>query len=187
MYLNIIIIVSLLVLLFIKYFYRFPYDIFYLKQSLREDKVYSPAYGKIIKINKTDDNIHIAIFLSPFDIHYQFAPINGIVKKITYDPSGKFNLAYELDKSNKNEKAIYTISNNKGEFIIYQISGFLTRDIHIFVKENQEIKTGVVLGLIDFGSRVDIIIPIKNQKFELLVKEDDKVQGIHSVLGKYIN
>ena len=89
------------ILFLLAFFYRYP------KETIREgnqDRVYSPAYGKIMSIKRRDDNtLYIAIFLSPLDIHYQFFPVSGKVKDIKYDDNGKFELAYELNKSNENE------------------------------------------------------------------------------------
>lgn len=181
----IILIIIILAILFVKNFYRFP------KKKLnyingQNNKVYSPAYGKIMKITPEKEHIHIAIFLSPFDVHYQFSPVYGTIKEIQYDNTGKYKLAYKLDKSDENEKAIYIINTNRGDFIIYQIAGYLTRDIDIYVTKNKEIKVGDTLGLIHFGSRVDIVIPIKNNNFDLYVKVGDRVNGTNTILGKYI-
>ena len=57
-------------------------------------------FNDLMKIIEEDDNIFIAIFLSPFDIHYQFSPVSGTIQDIKYDRTGKFSLAYELNKSN---------------------------------------------------------------------------------------
>ena len=162
------------------FFYRFPKE----RTHSEADKVYSPAYGRIMKITKQEDGtLYIAIFLSPLDIHYQFFPVSGYVKQVDYDHTGKFELAYELNKSNANEKCIHVINNEYGDFTIYQIAGFLVRRISPYDKVGQTAVSGKCMGLIHFGSRVDIIIP-QEYRFKLRVKEGDYVEAT-SVLGSY--
>ena len=164
-------------------FYRFPTE----RKCVPSDKnkVYSPAYGRIMKITeRADGTLYIAIFLSPLDIHYQFFPVSGMVKKIDYDHNGKFELAYELNKSNDNEKCIHVINNEYGDFTIYQIAGFLVRRISPYDTVGQTAVSGKCMGLIHFGSRVDIIIP-QRHRFKLRVKEGEYVRGDTTVLGHY--
>jgi phosphatidylserine decarboxylase len=171
------------ILFLLAFFYRYPIE------TIREgnvDQVYSPAYGKIMSIKRRDDNtLYLAIFLSPLDIHYQFFPVSGKVKDIIYDPTGNFELAYELNKSNDNEKCIHVINNKHGDFIVYQIAGFLVRRISPYDTINKTYESGEKLGLIHFGSRVDLIIP-KADVFRLYVKEGDYMSGSESLIGEYI-
>jgi phosphatidylserine decarboxylase len=175
--------VLICIFFFLALFYRYPTEI------IREgnvDKVYSPAYGKIMSIKRRDDNtFYIAIFLSPLDIHYQFFPVSGKVKDIIYDATGKYELAYELNKSNENEKCIHVINNKHGDFVVYQIAGFLVRRISYYDTLNKDYNSGEKLGLIHFGSRVDLIIP-KADIFQLYVKEGDYVGGSESLIGEFI-
>ena len=171
------------ILLFLAFFYRYP------RENIREgnqDRVYSPAYGKIMSIKRRDDNtLYIAIFLSPLDIHYQFFPVSGKVKDIEYDATGKFELAYELNKSNENEKCIHVINNKHGDFIVYQIAGFLVRRISYYDKVGETYESGECIGIIKLGSRVDLIIP-KADVFRLYVKEGDYMSGSESLIGEFI-
>ena len=165
------------------FFYRYPGE----RESSADDdnKVYSPAYGRIMKIKERDDGtLYIAIFLSPLDIHYQFFPVSGKVERIDYDHTGKFQLAYELNKSNDNEKCIHVIRNKYGAFTVYQIAGFLVRRISPYDVVGQEAVSGKCMGLIHFGSRVDIIIP-QRDRFKLQVAEGDYVSAEDTVLGYY--
>jgi phosphatidylserine decarboxylase len=174
----------LVIILFLVFFYRYPLKIKVIQNNY--NTVLAPAYGKIMKINNRyhDNTLYIAIFLSPLDIHYQFYPVSGTITDIKYDATGNFNLAYEYNKSNSNEKSIITINNPNGNFIIYQIAGFIVRRITYFSKINKNIDSGQCLGLIHFGSRVDIIIPNAN-KFSLQVKEGQYVNGPNSILGTF--
>lgn len=173
-------IIILIFIMFILYFYRLPI------QNIKNNTnvIYGPCYGKIMSIKQYKDNIYIAIFLSPFDVHYQFMPINGQITKINYDNNGKFNLAYELNKSNKNEKCIYTISTKFGDIKLYQIAGYFVRRISSFCSKGDKLKSGETIGLIHFGSRVDLLIPKNN--FRLCSKLGDYVNGSYTKLGYYI-
>ena len=178
---KIAIVLIIIVVLLLIYFYRKPNEL--IRKS--GNAVYSPAYGRIMDIREHGNNsLYIAIFLSPLDIHYQFAPVSGTVKKIDYDATGKFALAYELNKSNDNEKCIYSIDTPHGMFQMYQIAGFLVRRITSYVKENQVVDSGKCMGLIHFGSRVDLLIP-KRDKFKLLVQTGDYVSGSETTIGHY--
>lgn len=168
-----------LIILFLLYFYRHPKQ----KISINNfDIVYSPAYGRIMDIKTEDNKIFIAVFLSPFDVHYSFAPVSGQITEVKYDATGKFELAYDLNKSKQNEKLIYTITNKNGEFKIYLIAGKLVRRIQPIGKLNQNINSGETIGLIHFGSRIDIIIP-NADKFKLMVNKNDYVRGNNTILG----
>ena len=89
-----------------------------------------------------------------------------------------------INKSNQNEKAIHTIINKHGEFKIFQIAGTIVRRINYFNKPITKINTGELLGIIHFGSRVDIIMPNANT-FNLKVKKGDRVSGMNTILGYY--
>lgn len=179
-YYKVLLIVVIVICGFLMYFYRKPKQVI----SSSTDFVHSPAYGKIMNIKKENNRIYIAIFISPLDVHYQFSPVAGKITDIKYDSTGKFNLAYKLNKSNNNEKTIYTIQNDKGKFIVYQIAGFLVRRISSYKEKTDDVNIGDTLGLIHFGSRVDLLIE-NIIDFDLLVKEGDYMNGSHSIIGKY--
>ena len=140
--------------------------------------IISPAYGTINKILKSDTHICISIFLTIKDVHYQYIPYDGIITNIKHDYNGQFNIVYkDHEKSKDNEKVIYELTTDMGTIIIYQIAGKVFRRIYPFVKEEQEVFQGDTLGLISFGSRVDICIPIMDKKINILVKEGQYVNG----------
>lgn len=182
-----ILILLFLILLFFCFFYRKKKGICY-----GNDKISSPAYGRIIHIdenfkfnNQTQKYVLISTFLSIFDIHYQYFPISGKIDSITYDYTGQFNLAYNYNKSRDNEKVITKISNENGTYYIYQIAGKFARRIEQFKNVGDLVKSGEYLGLINFGSRVDILIPHK-ENLKILVKKDDLVEGGKSIIAKFI-
>jgi phosphatidylserine decarboxylase len=180
---KILILIVILICLFLAYFFRCP-----IPKLIRdnEDVVYSPAYGRVMKIKYLkNDTVFIAIFLSPADIHYQFAPINGTVQRVTFDYTGEFQLAYHANKSDENEKCITEIRNRHGLFTVYQIAGFVVRRISNYLVPSKSVVTGERMGLIKFGSRVDMILP-RASLLKLEVKEGDRVDGTNSVIGRYM-
>jgi phosphatidylserine decarboxylase len=148
--------------------------------------IYSPAFGKIIGINEKGKYIYISIYLSIMDVHIQYIPINGEIIEQKYDITGKFELAYELDKSRYNEKMI-TIIKPKIEIpniYVYQIAGKYVRKIETYIKEYpKKVISKQKLGIIKLGSRVDIIIP--KDKLILMIKKGDRVEGPNTIIGKY--
>lgn len=181
---KIMIIISILIILIIwfnNYFFRRQKPIYY---SNNNSIIYSPAYGRILKIFNINEYLCISIFLSPLDIHRQYIPINGIIKSVKYDNTGKFNLAYEETKSRMNEKCITQLLTKYGIIYIYQIAGFFVRRIVNDLEINKKVITGEDMGIIKWGSRVDILIPNRDD-FMINVKEGDIVKGTYSQLGRF--
>lgn len=176
-----IILFALIPLLYIIYFFRIP------KFTEEPDDKYafSPAYGKIIKIQERDGLLQIAIFINLWDAHIQYAPYKGVIQKQTYKP-GMFHPAYIFKKGEYNEKLIHNITTSKGVMSVAQISGVIARNIERFVDEGHEIAQNQEIGLICFGSRCDLFIPLENQ-INILVKEGDKVQGGITKLVEFLN
>ena len=172
----------LIILLFLAFFYRKPNNII---RFDNQDDVYAPAHGTIMDIiHNSDNTITIPIFLSILDIHRQNFPISGLITDVQHDNTGKFDLAYKINKSNTNEKVIHTVKNNNGIFKIIQISGLLARQIIYYNKPNTYIQNGSDLGIILFGSRVDLIIP-NAHKFSLFVNKNDIMHGTDTLIGTY--
>ena len=151
--------------LFIVHFFRDPNRVIPM-----EEFIVSPADGVITYIgesqppNETNINekfIKISIFLNIFNVHVNRVPNYGTVKNIIYVP-GKF-LNATLDKSSDvNERNIIVIENNNQDTIIVkQIAGLIARRIVCDIKENQELIQGDRFGIIRFGSRVDLFLPLK--------------------------
>ena len=124
--------------------------------------------------------IKISIFLNIFDVHINRIPTNGMVKKIIYVP-GKFINA-SLDKSSQyNERNITIIENNNSEtFIVCQIAGLIARRIVCDIKKNQNLLQGDKLGIIKFGSRVDLYIPLK---YKILIATGQRVIGGETIIS----
>ena len=177
---KILIIIIIFFIIFYKYTLREP--CLSLKQT-SDKTITSPSYGKIISVKKTDTNTEITIFLSLFDYHHQYSPINGTVTNKIYK-KGEFNAAYILQKTEKNERSETYISNQYGQIIIHQIAGMLFRTIVNNTEINNKLNKGDTIGLIKLGSQVRIYLPNKNT--EIYVKKGDIVKGPDTILGSWI-
>jgi phosphatidylserine decarboxylase len=145
--------------------------------------ILSPAYGKVMQIAEAvDPATHektwvIHIFLSVFDPHMQLAPVAGRVTKVTYT-EGKFLDARDPKASFENEQNRMEIQPSspalKSPVIVTQIAGLIARRILCDVRENQTVRPGEKIGLIRFGSQVDMILP---PNLVWRVKVGDKVEG----------
>lgn len=153
-----------------------------------EDKlVISPADGKIIKIEEVDvqGSINgrfkkISIFMNIFNVHVNRAPCEGMVEKIHYH-TGKF-LSANLDKASaENERNEVMIRLKDGRTIwAVQIAGLIARRIVCWTSEGSHIKKGERFGLIRFGSRVEVFLPVDSR---IVVKLNDKVRAGQTPLG----
>ena len=147
------------------YFFRDPERI----TPLREGLIVSPADGRISAIEEVPPPAEldlgsaprqrVSIFMNVFDVHVNRSPVDGRIARIAYVP-GKF-LNAELDKSSAdNERQAFTIELAGGRRIgVVQIAGLLARRIVRFANEGDAVATGQRIGLIRFGSRVDIYLP----------------------------
>ena len=169
---------------YIFYFFRDP------NRTIPLDSfIVSPADGTITYIGDTNtpfaienNNLlytKVSIFLSIFDVHVNRMPIDGTIKEIKYIP-GKFINA-TLDKSSEqNEKNIIKISNGTYDYFVVQIAGLIARRIVCNVNKNQDLKKGERIGIIKFGSRVDLYLPKSNK---VLVSKGQKVIGGETIIS----
>jgi phosphatidylserine decarboxylase len=135
----------------------------------RSSAVVSPADGIVLKISHcvppeelglSGDWKKISVFMSIFNVHVNRAPIAGTVEKILYIPGKFFNVT--LDKASEyNERLSTFICLPGGAKVVFvQIAGLIARRIRCDIKEGQELELGQRIGMIRFGSRVDIYLPI---------------------------
>ena len=157
-----------------------------------EDENYltSPADGEVLQVLEINGPKElgleskkyqkISIFMNVFDCHVNRTPCSGIVSEILYKP-GKFINA-SLDKASEdNERNYYKIKNKSGdEIIVVQIAGLIARRIVTEVSKDQEIKQGERIGMIRFGSRVDIFF----ENYKPLVKINQKTIAGETLLAK---
>ena len=174
-----VVLICFIVIVFLMYFYRYPCR----DSSMLDDKcIVSPCDGTILDIKQTEDLYHIKVFLSVFDVHVQWYPVDGTIQSVQYKP-GEFNIAYILEKSDFNEKMSTVIKNRNGVLRVDQIAGQIATRIVNRSIENTEIKRGDYMGMIKLSSRVDIFLPIS--KVKLLCRVQDKVKGNKTVLAEW--
>ena len=191
------ILIILLAVFFLLNFYRDP------KRNIpKGNSIVAPADGRIINIIDSsrssiklkkgllgkvqvlskDISSHcylISIFMSPFDVHINRAPIEGVVKSVKHS-KGSFFKAYDLEKSFENEKNEIIIQNEKMKVKVIQIAGFLARKIKCYVKKNQKVIKGEKIGMIALGSQTTLVLPIG---VELKVGVNDKVKAGTTIIA----
>lgn len=165
--------ILIIILLFI--FYRYES----INIKFPDNVIVSPAEGLITNIHQSSTNVHISIFLSIFNKHTQIYPVNGTVVNRVYDRSGKFDIVIKMDKSRFNEKKFHTMEMKNGnKIIVTQIAGFCPRAINSSNKFPEEVNAGDYLGIIKFGSRVDLLFPGDMRKVKFKEGDDIKLGDI---------
>ena len=178
--------IFIILTIWIYYFFRDPDRV-----SINQDKFFvSPADGIVSSIMNVSGPkelgleektfTRISIFMNVFNCHVNRTPVTGTIEEIFYKP-GKFVNA-SLDKaSEENERNYYKIKNNLGEeIIVVQIAGLIARRIVTEVSKDQELKQGERIGMIRFGSRVDIFY----ENYKPLVKINQKTIAGETLIAK---
>ncbi|MDR1746490.1 MAG: phosphatidylserine decarboxylase family protein [Tannerella sp.] len=164
----------LLVLNFFRSPYRrFPFD--------SEGLVIAPADGRVVAIEEVSENeyfhdkrLQISIFMSIFNVHANWFPVNGTVKYVSYQ-KGRYKAAYLPKSSTENERSTIVITTRHGiDVLTRQIAGAMARRIVTYAKENETCHVDEQMGFIKFGSRVDVFLPVGA---EVLVELDQSVTG----------
>ncbi|MBN2514682.1 MAG: phosphatidylserine decarboxylase family protein [Deltaproteobacteria bacterium] len=169
--------------LFVTNFFRNPERVI----PTDTNAVVSPADGKVLKIEEVEENGLIAgkfkkisIFMNIFNVHVNRVPYTGTVKTIRYQEGKFFNAS--LDKaSSLNERNSVLVQTDDGrEILTIQIAGLVARRIVCWVKEGMNIERGERFGLIRFGSRLEVFMPVDS---EVLVRVGDKVRAGETKIG----
>jgi phosphatidylserine decarboxylase len=146
----------------------------------------SPADGKVTDIAPITSNgasrLRISIFLNVFDVHVNRSPIAGIIREAQYQ-KGKFVNAMNAASAEQNEQNVVTVEGDGQTVVFKQIAGLLARRIVFNKKIGDHVERGERIGLIKFGSRVDVLL---DASATLEVKVGDRVKGGSSVLA-YLN
>ena len=193
------ILILLLLALFLLNFYRNPE-----RKIPHGNNIVSPADGKIIGILKVKSNkirinkgflgkietlakdiakecYVVSIFMSPFDVHVNRAPLDGKIIFVRHE-KGKYFAAFDLKNSLMNEKNEIIIENRKiGKVKVIQIAGFLARRIICTVSEGEKVNKGQQVGSILLGSQVSLILPTR--KIELIVRAGQRVIGGETIIA----
>lgn len=152
-----------MLLLFVVWFFRNP------TPAVPDDGrlVVAPGQGKVIDIREAEEPTflggmarRITIFLSVFDVHVQRAPVGGTVEHRSYKP-GEYLVAWLEKASEDNEQASLGITTPHGRVLVRQIAGLVARRIITDPVEGDAVERGQRIGLIRFGSRVDLFVPLE--------------------------
>ncbi|PWB51718.1 MAG: phosphatidylserine decarboxylase family protein [Candidatus Methanoperedenaceae archaeon] len=165
--------IGVILSLFFIIFFRDPERI----PSGDEDDAVSPADGKVISINQRT----VCIFMNIHNVHVNRAPLAGIVTHIDYKPGG-YIPAFNKD-SDVNERNHVVFDTASGTLELTQIAGVLTRRIVSYISEGTHVKRGERIGMIRFGSRVDITIP---EGYVFTVGLNDNVRAAQTIIARKI-
>jgi phosphatidylserine decarboxylase len=145
--------------------------------------IVSPGDGLVtetVSINTPEGTRQrISIFLSVFDVHVNRSPISGVLSRVHYQ-KGQYLNAMNPASAERNEQNVVTVRGESFEITFKQIAGLLARRIVFNHAEGETVERGQRVGLIKFGSRVDVVIPAEA---ELKVKVGERVKGGSSVLA----
>jgi phosphatidylserine decarboxylase len=145
--------------------------------------VVSPGDGKVTDVSDATSGgasqKRISIFLSVFDVHVNRSPIAGVIRDVRYQ-RGKFLNAMSSNSAEENEQNVVTVEGEGQTVIFKQIAGLIARRIIFTRKVGDRVARGERVGLIKFGSRVDVLV---DRNADIQVKVGDRVRGGESVLA----
>lgn len=171
--------------LFTIYFFRDPER----HSSAAEHCIISPADGQVIEIFETTEseffktNVQkVGIFMSPADVHVNRAPISGRVTFFRYQ-KGRFLRANLADAATENEQTIIGLENDTQKLLFKQIAGFVARRVCCDLREGHNVARGERIGMIKFGSRVDLYLP---SDVKVKVQLNERVRAGESIIGEFL-
>jgi phosphatidylserine decarboxylase len=169
---------------FTAYFFRDPERV----TPQGDSFVICPADGKVIGIKKVYEPEYIkgeawqiCVFMSPLNVHVNRNPIDGTVRHTRY-VHGEYFAAFEDKASEKNEQMIVGIEGKHGKVVFKQIAGFVARRIVCTLQEGDSVKAGNRFGMIKFGSRVDVFVPVTAA---VQTKLGEKTKAGETVLAEF--
>lgn len=165
----------LLLAAFVAFFFRSP------KREIPPDPrvIVSPADGRVVKVERVGNVTKLSIFLSIFNVHVNRSPIAGRIEAVDYRP-GKFKAAFNHAASVENERNIIMVAQGNIKLVFTQIAGLVARRIVCWKKVGDPVVKGELIGLIRFGSRVDVLFPAGT---EVTVEKGARVRGGSSPIG----
>ena len=171
---------------FFAYFFRDPERVI----PLDPEAVVSPADGKVVILDEVREEEflqaparRLAIFMNVFDVHVNRTPVSGTVAAAEHR-AGEFKAAYKAEAGWRNEQRATLLERQDGRrVLVVQIAGLLARRIVPFVQPGSQVVRGERLGMICFGSRVDLYLPPESQ---ILVKVGERVRAGSSVVARWL-
>ena len=165
---------------FVFYFFRNPDRTI----PMEPGAVVSPADGRVVVVKDEESagrpGKRVSIFLAIWNVHVNRSPAAGTITRLEYKP-GKFLAAWAEKASLENEQNVFTLASEHGEIVFKQIAGWVARRVVSWKKTGDSVGRGELVGLVRFGSRVDLWLP---QGAEIAVKVGDNVKGGSSVIAR---
>lgn len=154
-----------------------------------DDDVYvSPADGRVLKVHEVDEDRYlfrrmkkIEIFMSPLDVHVNRVPRSGTVVDAVYSKGKFFNASLDKASADNEQNAVIVRDRQGRDYMFVQIAGFIARRIVSYVRAGKEVEIGQRMGLIKFGSRLDVYLPLEAV---VIVQPRDRVKAGESILGR---
>ncbi|MGA7238248.1 MAG: phosphatidylserine decarboxylase [Bryobacteraceae bacterium] len=147
------------------------------------DVAVSPADGKVVAVKPEGPTLNrVSIFLNIFDVHVNRAPIAGAIAKVQYQ-EGKFHVASREVCSDQNEQNVVTVQGDGTTVVFKQIAGLIARRIVFRKRPGDRVATGERVGLIKFGSRVDVLF---GPEWEIVVHPGMRVSAGSSVIARRV-
>jgi phosphatidylserine decarboxylase len=147
--------------------------------------VVSPGDGRVVVVTEEENagrpGKRVSIFLAVWNVHVNRSPAAGTITSMEYRP-GKFLAAMRERASMENEQNVFTLSTDAGEMVFKQIAGLIARRVVAWKKAGEKVARGERIGLVRFGSRVDLWVP---KEAEILVRVGENVKGGSSVLARW--
>ena len=177
---------SLFIYLMMVNFFRSPKRVF--PSDNVEKLVVAPADGKVVVIEEVfepdhfkDKRIQLSIFMSPLNVHANWYPVDGVVKRVEHQ-DGKHMKAWLPKASTENERSLVVIETPEGtEILVRQIAGAMARRIVTYAEPGEECFIDQHMGFIKFGSRVDVYLPLGT---EICVDLEQKTVGDETIIAK---
>jgi phosphatidylserine decarboxylase len=166
---------------FVAYFFRDP------QRVIPNDSaaIVSPADGRVMEVVEEifggRPGQRISVFLAIWNVHVNRAPMAGRIEQIEYRP-GRFYAAMRSRASEENEQNVIRLRTERGDLIFKQIAGWVARRVVCWKKPGDQVATGERIGLIRFGSRMDVWLP---DGVEILVTPGQHVSGGSSILARW--
>jgi len=165
-----------LLALFCLYFFRDPERI-----APEGPVAVAPADGRVVSVKaEPSGQTRVSIFLNIFDVHVNRTPIGGTITGVAYQP-GRFLVASREGASSDNEQNVITVEGDGTRVVFKQIAGLIARRIVCWKKTGDVVRTGERIGLIKFGSRVDVFF---GPEWEIAVNVRQRVAAGSSVIAR---
>jgi phosphatidylserine decarboxylase len=157
--------------------------------AVNEDHILGAADGVVVAIEEIyesefyhDKRLQISVFMSPLNVHVNWYPISGEIIYTKYF-KGRYHAAYLPKASKENERMSIVIENEqKKSVMMVQIAGLMARRVYTNAREGNYVFQGEEAGIIKFGSRVDLILPVN---VEVLVELNQKVRACSTIIAKF--